>query len=198
MNHLAHLYLAPPEPQPRLGNVLGDFRRRLDTQFLPQPVVEGMAWHQRVDAFTDAHPDVGAARALFSPQRRRFAGVALDLVFDHFLIRHWSRFSNQSLEVFLQEVYRDLSSSAPMAPAEVDADLRRMIEYDWLRRCASLEEVGRILDRLAARLRFRNAFSGMLEEIEARESELEALFLAFFPELCAALGQNRSSLGDSG
>jgi len=193
MNHLAHVYLAPPEPESRLGNVLGDFRRRLDTQFLPQPVVEGMGWHQRVDALTDAHPDVCAARPLFSPQRRRFAGVALDLVFDHFLIRHWGRFSNRSLDDFLNEVYRDLLLAAPAAPAGVDADLRRMIEHDWLRRCTTLGEVGRILDRLAARLRFRNAFSGMLEEIEAQEPELEERFLAFFPELCAALGPSRDS-----
>jgi acyl carrier protein phosphodiesterase len=185
MNDLAHLFLARPDPLSRMGNLLGDFRRGMDETVYPEPVRAGLANHRAVDAFTDAHPRVAEARRRFSRARRRFAGVALDVAFDHFLIQHWERFSGQSLDEFVEEVYRDLRDSEPEMPRGMRSELARRREADWLRRYACLDTVGAVLDRMAARVRFQNGFGGIIGEIKARQSELEADFLAFFPELRA-------------
>jgi acyl carrier protein phosphodiesterase len=65
VNHFAHLYLARPTVESRVGNLLGDFARGLDTDRLPEAVRAGLEHHRAVDAFTDAHPEVLACKALF-------------------------------------------------------------------------------------------------------------------------------------
>ncbi len=97
MNYFAHLTLARPTVPSKVGNLLGDFMRGVREPDLPEAVRLGLHNHRLVDRFTDHHPLVIESRALFSPQRRRFAGVALDVLFDHFLIRHWSRFHDTPL-----------------------------------------------------------------------------------------------------
>lgn len=183
MNDLAHLFLARPEPLSRVGNLLGDYRRGVNFHVLPPPVQRGLANHQSVDAFTDAHPLVRQGKRVFSPARRRFAGVALDVVFDHFLIRHWDRFADQPLEPWIERIYQELLLAGPAMPAPMRAEILRRMDADWLRRYRDPGTVGAVLDRIAARLRFRNNFAGIMDEVDAREAELEAIFLAFFPRL---------------
>lgn len=184
MNYLAHLYFARPTPASRVGNLLGDFRRGIPVSDFPPAVRAGLHNHLCVDAFTDSHAAVRSAKQCFSRPRRRFAGVALDVLFDHFLIRHWRRFSDTDLDAFIDACYRDLASGRELMPAPMRRQTRRMAEYDWLRAYARMDNVGLALERMATRIRFRNDFAAIMEEIEPRESELEALFLRFFPALC--------------
>lgn len=183
MNHLAHLFLSPDSPKARVGSLLGDFARGLVTADLPPEVREGLYHHRAVDAFTDQHPEVAASKRLFSPQRRRFAGVALDILYDHYLLRHWQRFSNMAPDHFIDQVYRELDGNAPLMPEHMQQVTRQIVHHDWFRSYMDLENIGYALDRVAGRIRFRNSFSGIIEEIRVHDDELEQRFLLFFPEL---------------
>ncbi|WP_404362640.1 ACP phosphodiesterase [Marinobacter sp.] len=183
MNHLAHLYLSPPTVEARVGNLLGDFARGVVTRDLPAEVREGLENHRAVDAYTDQHPDVLAAKRLFSGQRRRFAGVALDVLFDHYLLRHWQDFASTPRHMFIREVYADLQRGEDLMPDRMVEVTRQMIRNDWLNAYRDLENIGYALDRIAGRIRFQNRFSGMIEEIELLDPVLEAHFLSFFPDL---------------
>lgn len=183
MNHLAHLFLAPDSPKARVGSLLGDFARGLVPEELPAPVREGLYHHRAVDAFTDQHPEVTASKRLFSTQRRRFAGVALDILYDHYLLRHWHRFSNDAPDRFIDQVYRELDANAELMPERMQRVTRQIVQHDWFRSYKDIDNIGYALDRVAARIRFRNAFSGIIEEIKANDRELEQRFLVFFPEL---------------
>ncbi|MEG3768872.1 ACP phosphodiesterase, partial [Alteromonas sp. 14N.309.X.WAT.G.H12] len=116
MNYLAHLFIALPTPDSCFGNLLGDFQKGVNHQDLPAPVQAGLQNHLLVDKFTDSHALTRWARAQFSPEQRRFAGVTLDILFDHFLIQHWSRFSTQLLEDFCQSRYCLLDKRLPLMP----------------------------------------------------------------------------------
>lgn len=183
MNHLAHLFLAPDSPKVRIGSVLGDFTRGIDLAELPGPVRKGIRHHRAVDSFTDKHPDVLASKKLFSAQRRKFAGVALDILYDHFLLRNWSRFTTADQDVFIRKVYTELQQYENLMTPDMTRTTRRMVLHDWFGSYRELENIGYALDRVAARIRFRNAFSGMIHEIRPLHSELEAHFLSFFPDL---------------
>lgn len=185
MNHFAHLYLARPTVESRVGNLLGDFARGVDTGKLSGPVLEGLINHRAVDAFTDSHPEVIACKRLFSSQRRRFAGVALDILFDHYLLRHWQHFGLQPRPEFIAELYRDLEAGQALMPPPMARTTRLMVDHDWFNAYAELESVGRALDRVAARIRFAHHFAGIIDEIRPLDGELEARFLAFFPDLLA-------------
>ena len=60
-----------------------DFWRGAPDPAWPAALAAGVRLHRRVDVHTDAHPAVRAARALFVPPLRRYAGIALDVWFDH-------------------------------------------------------------------------------------------------------------------
>ena len=183
LNHLAHLFLAPDSPKVRVGSLLGDFARGIVPEELPREVRVGLQHHRAVDAFTDQHPQVIASKRLFSPQRRRFSGVALDILYDHYLLRNWQRFSHVNSDTFIDQVYRELDENASLMPEKMQKVTRQIVLHDWFRSYQDIDNIGYALDRVANRIRFRNAFSGIIEEIKAHDQELEHRFLSFFPEL---------------
>ncbi|OUS72017.1 ACP phosphodiesterase [Pseudoalteromonas sp. A601] len=183
MNYLAHLYLAKPTADSHFGNLLGDFGGRKYTENLPLSVVNALNNHYLVDKFTDAHPLVKDAKVYFSPQRRRFSGVAIDVLFDHFLIKHWQTFEHQRLTDFKHTSFGFLHQRMPVMPCKMQRVITSLTEDDWFKEYETLEGVGVALDNIAKRIRFINEFTGAVEDIKRNYRELDALFLAFFPEL---------------
>lgn len=188
MNHLAHVFLAPDSTEARVGSILGDFTRGIDVSLLPVPVQQGIRHHRAVDSFTDQHPEVLASKAIFSRQRRRFAGVALDILYDHYLLRHWQRFSQTDRGIFVESIYQELQRNEHLMPEKMAQVTRRMVEHDWFGAYRDLESIGYALDRVAGRIRFANKFTGMIDEIRANDVELEKRFLRFFPDLQSFAG----------
>lgn len=183
MNYLAHLYLAKPTADSHFGNLLGDFGGQRQLTHLPTTVKSALDNHYLVDKFTDAHPLVKEAKQVFSAKRRRFAGVAVDVVFDHFLITHWQQFNSQSLTNFKHTSYDLLKKRIPVMPQKMQHVVTHMTQNDWFKEYESIDGVGRALDNIVSRIRFTNNFAGANEDIIRHYGELDELFLAFFPEL---------------
>lgn len=185
MNYLAHLFLARKTPDSHFGNLLGDFRRGSELSRYSNEVLTGLNNHLLVDRFTDAHPQVVAAKRLFQPSRRRFAPVALDVLFDHFLIKHWSRYTRYDIDTFREDSYRLLRTRLDTMPPRMQHVVERMTQNDGLIGYAELSGVGRALYYLADRIRFANQFEHCIEDIEQHYATLEDTFLRFFPDLLA-------------
>ena len=196
VNYLAHLRLAEDTAQSRTGNIMGDFRKFLNGQELPGEVYAGIENHQRVDRFTDNHPLVLESKTLFSSRRRRFAGIMLDVVFDHFLIRYWNDYYEDRPEEFIQQSYADLRSMRNIMPPRMKHVVSMMSDHDWLGSYRHLENVGRALDGISSRIRFENTFSGALEELEKHYLQLETNFQGFYPELVAHIEESRIASGE--
>lgn len=189
MNHLAHLFLAPDIPQIRIGSLMGDFARGVDLCALPPEVKQGILHHRAVDAFTDAHPEVLASKRLFSSQRRRFAGVALDMLYDHYLLRHWQQFSHLDTGTFINRIYQEFREHEHLMPENMSRVTRKMAENDWFSAYADLDSLGYALNRVAGRIRFRHRFYDIIDEIKEHDRELEQRFLTFFPDLITYAGE---------
>ena len=126
MNYLAHLVLAGDDENLRLGALLGDFVRGGEALAAFSPEVRtGILLHRHIDVYTDALPDVMALREWFPDEFRRYAGIVIDLAFDHELTRHWEMTGGQTLESFDAGVRDMLARRA----AEVPAGLRRFMDY---------------------------------------------------------------------
>ena len=111
MNYLAHFHLAWPDVQLLLGGLEGDFHRGPLRGDLPVGLEAGIALHRAIDAFTDSHPEVAALRSQFPAPLRRFAGILIDLSFDHCLSQHWSRYSELPLSCFNRQVTQILGDN---------------------------------------------------------------------------------------
>nr|WP_225561521.1 ACP phosphodiesterase [Rhodanobacter sp. DHB23] len=180
---MAHLLLAGDDEALRLGGLLGDFVHGVPDPALPPRVALGIRLHRAIDSHTDRHPEVAAARARFAPPYRRYAGIALDLWFDHCLARDFAHWSAMPLAAF-SDAARELlwRHDAQLPPA-----LRRFRAYmdahDLPAGYARREEIGRALDGVAGRLRRDNPLGRMLPLLVALDAPLRGHFGAFFPRL---------------
>ena len=105
MNYLAHLYLSEDSPESLLGSIMGDFVKGTIGDRYPLKIKRGIKLHRKIDTYTDSHPTTRASRSLYSPARRRFAGIIVDLCYDHFLYRHWSEFTDVAIDQFICRIY---------------------------------------------------------------------------------------------
>lgn len=198
MNHLAHFLLAPAEPQALLGTLLADFQRGPIDAALPLDVARAVRLHRAIDSATDSQAEVLALKAAFPSGRRRFAGLALDLYFDHCLSRDWPRYADEPLDAFVETTYAALDAQldAPFVPQRMRGFTAAMRDQDWLRSYATLDGVGAALGRLesAFRRRFARevALQPLLDEIVRVQSECDAAFAAIFPRL-----QHRAAAEDA-
>lgn len=167
---------------------------RLTNEFTPR-VTRGIRLHRRIDAYTDRHPSVLQMKGLMSPGRRRFAGIILDIGFDHFLSCHWQQFSDQALRPFIDSIYQTLGRHESLMPPGLRNIAPRMIEDDWLGCYATLEGTGEILNRVARRFRRKNPLRGSVDEIERNYESLEAGFLRMFPEIIDYAQSEKHALG---
>jgi acyl carrier protein phosphodiesterase len=187
MNYLAHLFLADagPDPRSRVANLMGDFVRGPIDPAWPLWIQEGVRQHRRIDAYTDRHPMTLRSRQRLSPRRRRFAGIILDICYDHYLSVHWHRFTSRPREAFIGQCYRELEAHSVYLPAAMGAVVERMVAQDWLGAYQDPDAIIHSLDRVARRLSRPQRMLGAGEEFLQHYAELEQDFLRFFPDLRA-------------
>src|SRR6478736_8364551 len=125
MNHLAHAFLAGADDQVLLGGLLGDFWHGAPDPQWPAAIRAGVVLHRKIDVYTDSHAEVAAARALFVPPLRRYAGILLDVHFDHVLAANWPRYAHEPLPALSARVYNVLRQNRSWLPAP----LNRFADY---------------------------------------------------------------------
>lgn len=194
MNWLAHLYLARQSEDAMLGALLGDFVFGSSELEDFGPIVRReILVHRRIDAFTDSHPAVTALRARFPEGRRRYAGIALDVYFDHLLARDWARWSTTALEAFTARAYSMLGARSAVLPARLRAIAPAIAADDWLGSYRHRDSVDLAVTRIAARLsRNGERLVGCLDDLRGLEDEAGSAFDALFPALCGFADAERA------
>lgn len=179
------MVLARSDDDTLLGGLLGDFVKGAPEGRFRPGVAHGIRLHRAIDSFADAHAVTRRSRSRVSPERRRFAGVIVDVCYDHFLARHWRRFIPEDLHAFVRRVYAILGAQRALLPERLVRVLPRMIAEDWLSGYSRLDQVGIALDRITGRLSRGGCFLHSVSEIERQYDGFESDFLAFFPDLVA-------------
>ena len=184
MNYLAHLHLGGQEPEQLLGSLYGDFvKGRLEGRYSPQ-LVEAIQLHRRIDAFTDSHPLVQTALARFPAARRRYAGIIVDVFFDHCLALHWADYSSVPLKAYTAGVYRVLAAE-PELPGRLARVAPYLIADDWLGSYRQFEVLEQVFNGIARRLSKPEGLRGAMDEVRALYEPLTEDFRRFYPVLQA-------------
>ena len=195
MNFLAHVFLARQDDEAMLGALLGDFVGSADLHRYSATMQREILLHRKIDSYTDRHPEVVAARALFPEGRRRYAGIALDVYFDHLLARAWSAHSDVALDVLTRRLYATLQAHHALLPERLQQIAPHMAAHDWLGSYRQRDSIDRALSRIATRLsRNGDKLVACLPLLREHEAEIDARFDAFFPELQDYVAELRCSL----
>lgn len=193
MNYLAHLHLGGDAPAELLGSLYGDFVKGPLAGQWPAAIEAGIALHRRIDAFTDSHPLQAQARARFPAQRRRVAGIFLDLFFDHCLARDWQQYSDQPLQRFTSRVYGVLAAEAQL-PGNLQHIAARMAAQDWLGSYRDFEVLEQVIAGMSRRLSRPGLLDGGLEDLRGLYEPLSDDFSAFYPALMRFAREQRAQL----
>ncbi|MEE4146648.1 MAG: ACP phosphodiesterase [Halieaceae bacterium] len=198
MNFLAHFHLAWPDGGLLAGGLEGDFYKGPLRGELPEAIERGVRLHRAIDAYTDSHPVVEQLRRDFPPELRRYAGILIDLSFDHFLSVYWSDYSELSLETFNARVYRSLRDQQHSLSGGSRRMLARMVEYDILGLYLDWETVPASAGRIGERFRRGNPLSDVGRQLAPARAMLEQAFLAFYPELQDFSAREERALRETG
>lgn len=183
MNFLTHLYLSDDTPESRIGNLLPDLCKPWQWQKLSPAIQAGCLNHRKVDRLTDSHPEFMALKSTLSPERRRFAGIILDVSFDHFMARHWQDWHPQPLAGFTRSTYAHFLSPPEALPGRAGPVLQRMAEQDWLSGYEQIEGIARAFYGLSQRFRYDNPLQGSEEELLANEARWRDAFFVILKDL---------------
>ncbi|MDH4609538.1 ACP phosphodiesterase [Pseudomonas sp. BN102] len=182
MNYLAHLHLGGSQPAQLLGSLYGDFvKGPLDGRW-PADIEAAIRLHRRIDAFTDSHPLITLAKQRFPAERRRFAGILMDVFFDHCLARDWGQYAAEPLDDFTRHVYQVLVAE-PQLPGRLALIAPRMAAQDWLGSYRDFETLELVIAGMARRLSRPEALAGAMDELEALYQPLSEDFRRFYPQL---------------
>ena len=189
MNWLAHLHLSEDDVEVRLGNVIADFIKGEKRQALNARIRRGVACHMFIDSYTDAHPVFLRSRQRISPAHRKFAGIAVDVFYDHFLSVGWSGYSTQPKRAFIDRIYADFDRYTKMELPDARRFVLRMAEDDWLGEYETLAGIERTLARVSGRLKRPGLLLPLAAELTANYAGLAEDFAAFYPALRAGVGE---------
>jgi acyl carrier protein phosphodiesterase len=183
VNFLAHAYLARGSDHAILGGLMGDFVKGPLEGRYDAELARALTLHRRIDSYTDAHEVVRSSRRRVSPGRRRFAGILVDMFYDHFLARLWEEYCDVPLEQFTAHVYAVLREHTALLPERMQQVAMRMSDSDWLASYQRVEAVAAALDRMGGRLKRGNGMLRSGDELLAQYQAFEADFRLFFPDV---------------
>jgi acyl carrier protein phosphodiesterase len=184
MNFLAHLYLSGDDNKLMIGNFIGDFVKGKNAleKFEPE-IIRGIEMHRRIDAFTDTHPIVTESKNRLRPKYRHYAGVIVDVFYDHFLARNWSSYHPEVLPDYAARVYKLIESFDPILPLAVKNFLPYMVRGNWLVNYAQVEGIQRALTGMARRTPYDSKMDESVMDLVKHYDAFKNEFDSFFPEL---------------
>jgi len=185
LNFLAHFHLAERTDASQVGALLGDFvtgtPESLADRF-PAELIEGIMLHRAIDRFTDDHAIFLEVKKLLTEKRRRFAGIVIDIFFDHFLALHWHEFGEGSLEEFIEGRYRLLEKHEDWLTPELREILPRMRNENWLSAYEDKAGLALTFRRIRGRRDWLGPIVGAEEDLFSHYEEFERAFRKFYPE----------------
>ncbi|XHA18035.1 ACP phosphodiesterase [Citrobacter farmeri] len=184
MNFLAHLHLAHLADSSLSGNLLADFvRGNPQSNFAPD-VVDGIFMHRRIDVMTDNLPEVREARDWFRSETRRVAPITLDVMWDHFLSRHWAQLSPDfPLQAFVRYAHAEVKIILPESPPRFVNLNNYLWSEKWLERYRDMDFIQDVLNGMASRRPRLDALRDSWYDLDTHYDALEARFWQFYPRM---------------
>jgi len=183
MNYLAHIYLSGDSDEIILGNFIADFVKGNKYLNYPEQVAFGIRLHRSIDLFTDQHPDVRKCIDLVRPGYGRYAGIVIDVFFDHFLAANWNKYSDYTLRQFSKHAHAVFLSNFMLLPMRVKQFLPFLIQNKRLESYAHRENMVQVLEIMSRRTSLPANSEWAMQILNQEYDQFEALFRSFFAEL---------------
>ena len=183
MNFLAHLRLSGENEQIMVGNFIADHIRGNKIKRYPQGVIVGIELHRKIDYYTDHHPVFMQSRQRMHEKYHKYAGVIMDIFYDHFLAVNWKDYSEIDLHSFVSFCYGVMVKNYTLLPAHTKRILPFMIIQNWLVNYSNMQGLQRSFDGMAKRATFNSNMDKVLVDLKKDYKLYESEFKLFFPDI---------------
>lgn len=194
MNFLAHIYLSGNNDLITIGNFIADGIKGKRYKKYPKDIQIGILLHRHIDTFTDAHETFRLSTKRLHKKYGHYSGVIVDILYDHFLAKNWSRYCNTPLDEYTEHFYDALEANYDILPLRIQKMMPYMLADNWLLSYATIKGISRVLDGMNRRTKNRSSMNEAVVELEDFYSEFENEFSDFFDELIASSKQKLNAL----
>ena len=195
MNYLAHVYLSGTNDLLKIGNFMADSIKGNSYNLFDQELRKGILLHRHIDSFTDAHPIYRKSKHRLHEKYGHYSGVIMDILYDHFLAKNWTSYSDESLEDYAANFYNLLQNNEAILTEKIKSIIPYMIEQNWLLSYASLTGIEKILYQMDYRTKHRVHMQEAMVELQAFYIDFEDEFFLFFDELIKSCQEKINALG---
>jgi acyl carrier protein phosphodiesterase len=197
MNFLAHLHCSPNQELVRVFNFTGDgFRGNHWKSHATNAMIIGVELHRFIDSFTDEHPLSKIAKQTIRKKAGKTAAVALDLLGDYFLHKHWKTMRalkkntlNVEMKDFIKTCTQEISRNSHLLQGKASNMWPHMKQENWLMSYSSVQGIQIAARGMSKRHPAVAALSGFFSQLQLNDTEYlaaEQWFVNFYPELLFA------------
>lgn len=197
MNYLAHIYLSGDNDLVTVGNFIADGIKGKTYKNYPRDIQIGILLHRNIDTYTDAHKTVRLSTKRLHENYGHYSGVIVDILYDHFLAKNWSAYSNIPLAEYVDKFYDSLEDNYSALPSRIQKMMPYMISDNWLLSYASIEGISKVLDGMNRRTKNRSGMDKAVHELELFYKEFETEFSSFFDELITFSSEKLKELNET-
>lgn len=183
MNFLAHVYLSGNNDEIKVGNFVADWIKGSDFKNYAPGIQKGILMHRSIDSFTDNHPTIKKSKSRLSQDYGKYAGIIIDIFYDHFLAIEWASFSNEPLPLYAQRLYLLLERHINVFPQEIREFIPRFSRRRWIETYATVEGIQNVLAGMSKHTSLPDHTTSAIQILKDSYKEFSTEFFDYFPQL---------------
>ena len=146
-------------------------------------IQKGIILHRFIDSYTDAHPIFRKSTKRLHEKYHHYAGVIVDVFYDHFLAKNWKNYSDENLVDFTNRFYQSLQDNYDFLSERAKGIMPYMIERNWLMSYQTVEGISKILTQMDGRTKNASQMRFAPNELLEFYDDFESEFTTFFEDM---------------
>lgn len=184
MNFLAHALLSGSDDDILIGNFIADAVKGNNIDKFQEGVRKGIVLHREIDRYTDHHPVFIRSTKRIKEEYGRYAGVVVDIYYDHFLAANWEEYSDTDLSEFALKVYSLMLSNYKILPPKSRRILPYMVIHNWLVGYSRFKDLQWVFNGMSRRsARYNSKMEGAVDSLKNDYENFDNDFREFFPDM---------------
>ena len=183
MNFLSHLYLSGDSEGLIIGNFIADSVKGSDYKNYSSEIQKGIILHREIDTYTDNHEIVEHSKERLRHKYKKYAGVIVDIYYDHFLAINWEEHSKQRLSEYTTEIYKLIQKNNSILPNKSAMFTKYMLHHNILENYNNITGIEKVLKGMSRRTTFESNMEFAIDDLKEHFHLFESEFKQFFPEL---------------
>jgi len=144
-------------------------------------VKKGILIHRDIDSFTDMHQITRLSKQRVASRYHKYAGIIIDIFYDHFLASLWDSYSNLPLNEFVNRTYDLLKRNYKVLPDSIKRWFPTFLENNWMMAYTKVDGIELVLERMSANTSLPDHSAFAVEVLRDQYSLFKEDFLQFFP-----------------